>query len=262
MNKEIRTLTISSILAIVIMFLSYFQWFVFEHFPVSATGMILMAIISGVVGVRLLSREDRDENILNFGIFFSLFSIFQLFLFIPHVSLFFPHSEDHIVFTEMMRWGYIVGHVFLFASLAVFIRIPLSFIREKWKNAGSAVFVGLGTLTTVLSAANPLDLLFDHSVGITVFNVDPTVGALIALNAFLAWIPAGIFFLYLGLKSKDRFLRRRGVLLGIGLITTTIGGPLHAVPEPAILFIAETVTLLGITILACGVFYEIDKTKQ
>ncbi len=263
MNKEIKTLIIVFIFAVILMFLSYFQSAPFSHFPITGISTLLMAIMSGVVGIRLIMNKERTENITNFAFFFLLFALFMFFMFIPKVFLFFPHGEDHTLFNELMHWGYVIGHAFLYISLAVFIRIPLSFTYKKWKNIGSIFFLFLGTVTTIINIIYPNQTSFDHSTGVTILGVNSLVGGLVGVNVLLAWVPAGIYFLYHAYKKTNPIVRRKSLLLGLGLIITTIGGPLHDISyEPLILFIADIVVLLGIAVLASGVFYDIKNTQN
>ncbi|MDO8424557.1 MAG: hypothetical protein Q7S70_01295 [bacterium] len=261
MNKEIRFLAILFIVSASAMLGAHIIHFQGGHFPLTAINLISMGFVSFWISFRLFSSTRKDFQLRIFASFFFLFFLFMISMIIAHIPLFFYH-KDHEIFSRDMHWGYLIGHIFLYLSLAVFIRLPLHWVAPRLKNAGSVFFLLLGGVTTVLNVLKPSLPEYSHSTGITFFNVDPLVGKLVALNVLLVWVPAGIYFIVKGVRSQERNVRWRALLLGIGLLVATLGGPLHDISrEPIVFLIADIVVLAGIIILASGVMYR-DKSEN
>ena len=224
----------------------------------SALNWLLMGFITFWVSLRLFSLNKKDFQLRTFSLFFLFFSLFISIMALAHFPLLLSHNlKNHELFSKAMHLGYAIGHIFLYLSLAVFVRLLLSWAAPRLKNIGSAFFLLLGGATTVLNFLLPSLPEFSHSTGVTLLNVAPLVGKLVALNVALAWVPAGIYFIVKGVRSQEKNVRRRAILLGIGLLIATIGGPLHDISQQAIMFlIADIVVLAGIVILASGVMYK------
>lgn len=252
-NKEIRFFIILASISITTMIVVNFINIKEGHLPLTAINTILMGLVAFWVAVRL---NKRSAQLRVFGLFFFLFSLFTLLMTLPHLYLLFPHL-DHEAFNQSLHWGYVIGHIFLYLSLAVFIRLPLHWAAPRLKNLGSAFFVILGAVTTLFNILLPNTPNYIHATGITMFNADPLVGKLVAINVVLAWVPAGIYFIVKGIRSQEKVLRSRSLLLGIGLMIATIGGPLHDISQKEIVFlIADIVVLIGIVVLGSGVLYQ------
>lgn len=229
------------------------------HFPLGGFSWLVMALVLFIIARRLhlknVERKGLDVQVKAFAIFFTCFGAFLFIMFLPHTSLLFSHHYAHEAFGLQMNWAYIIGHLFLYLGLAAFIRIPLSLAFPKLVPWGFWFFLALGALTTMVNIFLPNTPVFHHPSGLTLLGANPLVGALVAINVTLAWVPAGIYFIWSGIASQDSFVRMRGLLLGSGLLITTIGGPLHDIVESALMFlIADVVTILGVVVIASGVF--------
>lgn len=253
MNRDIRFVIVLFLVEAVLLTVSYINasnGFI----PLTAVSHISMSIVTFFVASRLFATKKRGET-RSFGVFFLLASIFTFLIALPHIYLLF--SKDQNTFAKIMDLGYIVGHIFLYLSLAVFIRIPLQWIYPKLKNLGTAFFLTLGAVTTILNVMRPGSPVFDSSTGLTLLNVDPLVGKFVAITAILAWVPAGIYFIVKGIKTHEKVVRVRALFIGIGLLVAIIGGPLHDVAKQTIHYlIADIVALAGFSIIAIGVLYK------
>ena len=258
MDRNIRLLIILFFTSAFLMAAGTIIKFRGGHFPLSALNWLLIGFITAWVALRLFSSDRKDSQLNTFNLFFILFSLFISIMAFAHFPLFLPHSTaNHELFSKIMHWGYAVGHIFLYLALAVFVRLPLNWASPRLKNLGSAFFLLLGGLTTVLNFLMPSLPEFSHATGVTLLNVNPLVGKLVALNVVLAWVPSAIYFIVKGARSREKIIRRRALLLGTGLLIATIGGPLHDISQQAIMFfIADVVVLAGIVILASGVMYK------
>lgn len=57
--------------------------------------------------------------------------------------------------------------------------------------------------------------------------------------------------------------RMRAILLGLGLIVITLGGPTHGIAQDAFIFlIADILILSGIAIIASSIFYHVPMKEE
>lgn len=255
MNRDIKFVIVLFLVETALLIISYVNASN-GQIPLTAVAHVCMGIITFWVASRLLFTKNKaSEEARSFGWFFLLVSMFVMTFALPHIFLLF--SKDQNMFSKIMDLGYIIGHIFLYLSLAVFIRVPLQWIFPRLKNAGSAFFLILGAITTALNIMRPGSPKFDYATGLTILNVNPLVGKLVAINAILAWVPAGIYLIVKGLKSRSKVVRIRALFIGIGLIVTIIGGPLHDVAKQTVHYlIADLVAVAGFSIVAIGVLYK------
>lgn len=260
MNKDIRFIVIFFFINAALMVWGYFSQKVFV--PLTGNAHLLMGLVTFWAAARLFSAKNKDSATRTFSLFFFFFSMFMLFMTLPHLLLAMP-DKYRAMFGQGMNWGYIIGHVFTYLSLAVFIRIPLAWTFPKLKNLGTAFFLLFGSVITFINIIRPNTPVFNTATGITLLNADPLVGKLIAIIAALAFVPAAVYFIIKGIRSKEGIVRGRALLFGIGLVVTTIGGPIHDVARQRILFlVADILALAGLCILTMGVFYKADLTAR
>ncbi|MDP3982038.1 MAG: hypothetical protein Q8P70_00580 [bacterium] len=228
------------------------------HFPFGGFSWLVMSLVILAAAWRLyFKKADRKElgtQVKTFALSLACFAAFLFIMFLPHIPLFFTHN-DHGFFSEQMNLAYILGHIFLYLSLAVFVRVPLSMTHPKYMMPGMVFFLILGAVTTIINFILPNAPEFHHASGLTLLGVDPLVGKLVAINVALAWVPAGAYFIWSGITALNTFVKRRGLLLGSGLLVATIGGPLHDIVASAPMFLtADLVTILGNLMVAAGIF--------
>jgi hypothetical protein len=209
--------------------------------------------------------EEAKLGITSFrGALFWMFTnlaIFQFFM-------------SYVLISEDVRtvgiWGYALGHVFLYLAFAVYIFAPFKIIAPDQK-----IIPAIIATITVIAGAVVSYINFDVYMNtddpaklpefvnnVVVWNPPQAVFMLIALGTVLLWILFGtVIFWYHASQTKDRFLRRRSFLIGLGLLITAIGGPLHDGPlEGATILIADVITSLGFVVIAFGVLLRAKST--
>lgn len=204
-------------------------------------------------------REDgaKDLSQKYFMGFFASTGIFQVLMGLPHFLLY-KSSE---LFPQAMAWAYIDGHIFLYLALALTISVPLQLYfpsQQKLKTLIFSFFLIFGTVITFLNILNPNTPVFDANSGITFLNASPLIGKLIPIIAILSWVPAGVIFIYKGIKARhDRLVFVRSMLLGVGLLMLVVFGPLHDIATTASQYlVADIFTMVGFLTMASGVFYQ------
>lgn len=261
MNRSIRLIVMLFIVVTALLTVSYINARS-GHVPLMAIAHISMGLISVWAAMRLFAVKDKGDTVRDFAWFFTSFAIFVLFLVLPHIFLL-SIFHDHSMFSSAMNWGYIIGHVFLFISLAIFIRIPLQWISPKLKNIGTAFFLVLGAFTTIVSIILQSAPTFEESTGLTFLNINPLVANIVVINVVLAWLPAAIYFIIKGIKASRKIVRMRALLIGIGIIVLMIGGPMHDLAKTSVMyFLADFLALGGVALLASGVLYKVESGQE
>lgn len=246
----------------IIMILTYVL-IVFGGFklPLSTINFFCTAVVSLWIFWRLRQKKSEGEEVTSqirdFTLAYLLFGIFMLSLSLPTFIL--PFNQE--LYSPWSVWTHKIGHLFLFLSLVFFVRVPLAWINPKLKNLGSTVVFIFGAVTGYLNIITPSGATLLDS-GINIRQIDPTVGTLIILNVVLSWMPTALYFLYRAIRAQDHFTKIRSLLFGLGFLITILGGPTHnIIQSPLVFLIADIMTLIGIALIASGVFYQIATEK-
>lgn len=222
--------------------------------PITHIDILIVGIISLLVAERLRIRQKGEisvRSIRDFQLFFFNFSIFMFFMALP--GLFFNDVHRYQQWIVPTFW---IGHIFLYISLAYFIRIPLFWINPIWINYGFSFVILLGSITTAVNIWLPISADILPS-GTTYWHIDIVLGILIATNVALGLLPAGIYFIYRGFLDTDMVIKTQTLLIGVGLIILFLGGPLHdVVKTPLLFFLTDIMFSLGVVLIALGVFYR------
>ena len=214
---------------------------------------IILILIGGKLWRDLATKQATSPAKAYFMYFFVTVGIFQLIMGLSHVILYI----DAALFPIVMNWGYIVGHVFLYLSLAFSLMVPLelSFPGKKVKYYAASLISLFGLGITYINIIKPNHPVYESATGITFFNADPLVGKLIPIIVLLSWGVAVVMFIWNAIKSRhNRMALIRSIVISVGFIITTAGGPLHDVAQTSVQFlVADILTLLGFLTLASGI---------
>ncbi len=223
---------------------------------ISGIGTLIDLFFSLIIAIRLYKPAKEDDFRYDSfrGSFFWTFVFFSLFFAFMSMNLF----VDDVKFVGL--WGYTFGHIFLYLVFAVNIFVPFSVISE------SKIFPKTYAILTLISGAVVTYLnwiayeteetlpVFDN--GATIWNPPLVVRIYIPIMSMLTWMVFGfLFFMYHAFNTKETWLRKRSLLIGIGFLIVSIGGPLHDQPFAGfMILIADVVTSFGIFILSLGIF--------
>ena len=223
--------------------------------------------ISGVVllttGVLLLRRTlikfESAPVFAYFTLFFIFTGIFQLMMGLPHLTLFGPAE----IFPSAMNWGYMDGHIFLYAALAILLMVPTKLFFPKLGWIPFWIIAVFGAWITLMNIFYPNAPVYDAVSGITFLNADPRVGPMIPIIVMLSWIPTAIMFAINAFRTGDALIRWRGILLAVGLFLTTFAGPAHDIARSALQYLAADVfTMLGFLITIAGVWIILPEAGE
>lgn len=226
-------------------------------FPLTGLVHTIDGIICVLIAVKLkrdlATKQSQNSAKTYFMYFFSVIGIFQLVMGLSHAVLYIKPE----MFGEVMNWGYITGHVFLYLSLTFSLMVPLelSSIGKKIKYYAASLIGLFGIFITYINIIKPNHPVYESATGITFFNADPSVGQLIPIIVLLSWGVAVVIFIWNAVKSRhNRMALIRSLVISIGFIIITVGGPLHDVAQTSVQFLmADILTLLGFLTLASGI---------
>lgn len=230
--------------------------------PITAISMFIGSIcmfvswlfINHRINTSQQSNASQPRLLANFVLYMS---IFFLFLFVPHLLLVSRPDE----FPLLVATGYTIGHIFTYLGLIQLLKLHCSLVPRL--QSKESMLVGIGTvfaaLVTILTARTMIwGTLpeYDTQHNVTLFHANPVVGASIGLMAITMGIPPALLFLRNGLFGDSA--RMRSLLLGSGLLTIMLAGPLHDVaPSATVYVIADIFTVAGIVLTTAGVTYKI-----
>lgn len=118
------------------------------------------------------------------------------------------------------------AHIFFFAGNAVLIRIPVSFINARWKNAASLVVVAFGVITVGwrFNHTDKLVSIFGPTIP-PIILTDKASGLLFLVVNIYALLLPGFYLMYRGLRSAEHDVKVRAFLLGLGMAIFFSIGP-------------------------------------
>lgn len=251
------TIYLATFLAVSVFYLLALPLQKIVTFPLTGLVHTIDGIIVMIIASKLwrdpATRQSTNSAKTYFLYFFITVGIFQLIMGLTHLILYINAG----MFVEVMNWGYIIGHVFLYLSLALALMVPLELIfpGKKIKYYAASLIGIFGLAITYINITKPTHPVYESTTGITFFNVDPAVGGLIPIIVLLSWGVAAIMFIINGIKSRrNRIVLVRSLVISVGFIITIVGGPLHDVAKTSAQFlIADILTLLGFLTLASGI---------
>lgn len=223
------------------------------------TGLIVMLSAYFFIGHRQKASGKPATRTIEFmRKFFLFFGLFYLPITLPFIFLY-THTDQ---FPLAMAIGFL-GHALLFiayiyASRMTFSLIPQLANKDRWVVlVGSAVCV-LGTAAILFTMVLGTHPSYDYGAHIVNYKEAPPVSGTIALGAIIAWVPAGILFIYNAIRSRGS-QRMRSILLGVGFLTLTAVGPLHGLARNWQTFmVADLATIVSIIMIGGGVAYKIS----
>jgi hypothetical protein len=193
-------------------------------------------------------REQGTETLDYFAKFFGMFSMFML---IQGMPMLVPESLN----PAQLGSFFIFGHIFLYASFAYLVMVPLHIYKPSLKKygfwgsiLGGAIITFVNTIYWTMPEISGNIVLWH--VG---FPVGPMIGILDIITMVLI---AAVFFARLAWKNSGS-TRTKFALLALGLVVITAGGPLHDNATSLQMYIiADILTLVGLLILFSGIYAD------
>ena len=170
---------------------------------------------------RDFASESQRYLIKTLKNYFWVMSAFFFFDGIAHVGI--PALYPKELLASHMHT---FSHAFFFAGNVILIRIPISFINERLKNYGSGLMVILGIIAVVWRVIYTDKLIYVFGPAQPpIIITDQFSGILFLITNTIALLIPGLYLIYLGLKSVEKIVRVRAILLGLGMMIFFSIGP-------------------------------------
>ncbi len=141
-------------------------------------------------------------------------------------------------------------------GLLYFCHLALTFINPKivWKVLTVFIFLSL-VCSFIIWSNSPIPSLDEN--GVVLWNI-PHIPGILAVLVGLPFVGLPILvFLYLGIKSRERFTKLRSFLIVSGISLYMTGGLAHnIVTTPSKYLISDFITMLGAVLLLSSVYLK------
>ncbi|MDH5403022.1 MAG: hypothetical protein OEY49_11070, partial [Candidatus Heimdallarchaeota archaeon] len=228
---------------------------------ISGIGTIIDTLALLFIVIKLYKPTKQSGfNPTNFrGSLFWMFVNFGIFtLFMSFVLI----TDDP---TQAGLIGYVIGHIFLYIGIALYIFAPFSIIRPDDKKLPGILSIILLISGIVISYINWMAYssgeytpkVSDNNV--MLWNPPPIVFFYIVGSIMFAW---GIFgtglFWYHAKNTTNKVLKKRSFLIGLGFLIFVLSGPPHDAPDPNPIVILIVDALVAIGTLIQGYSLTLD----
>jgi len=220
--------------------------------PVAPLIDLLNSIICGFCGYHLYRswRIDQRQLVLLYfsqGYFVLIFS--YLFFSLPY--LFFPDSAF------LLGVSFIISQSLLYLAVAFFAKVTAFFIRVQWAQRvfWSVVLVAvMAVLLHIVFFSYPV---YDKAIGITDWNIHPVVGIFSVIILAGVLVPSAVFFFQQGIKSREKVVRTRSLIISTGLLFLIITAyTYYSATTYLAVLISDLFSLLSFLIIYFGVIYK------
>lgn len=222
--------------------------------------IISMAITAGVmfVGGKIIYSafsKTRERLYLYFALSFLGYGIMHIFL---TVGAYFSGINPQIA--GIM---YSISHVFLFFSIALFLRVPFKLIWLQKERFGFYVVLGLAFLGSILLFVNTMPTPIATPQGLTAWNIPPSTARIVATLTTMMLLFGLILFVLSARRAEKKIYKMRGYLLALGVLVFLIAGPTHNfVRTTAGILFADALTPIGALIMLVGIYLPHTKKEQ
>lgn len=212
---------------------------------------LIFFVIAFKVRRGYLESEKKDLLLKYFMIAFFLWGAFEVARAAPHIWIILGRED---LFPQIMRWGYIISHMFLFPAAAFIAMIPARFYWPKYEKLLFKALLFWGLVNVVYLIIIPFTPEYNPG-GVSPNNAPLSSLFLMAPILFMGFTLTALTFLYKAIKGEVRgILRIRTLLIGIGILMVMIGGPTHNfVTTVSGTFILDMTSLIGKLLIAAGV---------
>ncbi len=203
----------------------------------------LFIYVAGLYSVnRILEAYQRTKNVL--------FKYFAWAIILPVWCAFLMAFSAFYLFNQPRLFGLIgwdLGMIPHMIGFAFFVLIAFHFAgKPKLGKIAFWLFVVISEAVMLMSIINiPLPVIAEK--GITVWNITPIQGDLVAAALVGVFVPISIYFFIKGLRSTDQTVKVRAFLIGGGILLNTLG--------EGFLGFGNTVYINGPAAIAVGIAY-------
>lgn len=195
-------------------------------------------------------QRDRGNTLLRYfshAYFVLVFS--YLFFSLPRLMV--PDSSGYIAV------GFVLAQACLYLAVAFFAQVTTFFIDVRWVKRVFLVILAVSLVAIVLNVVYVGRPQYDTTTGITNWDVHPVVGVASAIIFSVVLVPSVILFFRQGVKSRDRTVRTRSLLIAGGLLLLVITAyTYYTATTPLASLVSDLFSFLSFLVIFLGVIYR------
>ena len=202
-------------------------------------------------------KSGKTSTLLKyFMTMFFLWGIFELLRAVPHIYIILGRED---LFSQAMRWGYIISNFFLILTSVYASMISAFLYWPKYQKLGIGLILFLGIISEIILIMTPFIPRYYIDMGsgfiVTIINGPKAALILLGLVLLMGLGITAVTFLYEAIRGKIKgVLRTRSWLIGIGILLIITSGPSHNLFKTARgTFFIDMVDLFAKIVTATGV---------
>jgi|TARA_Y100000031_G_C8252241_1_gene401102 hypothetical protein len=209
---------------------------------------LLFFISSAVI---FTSWKKTKDHLLKYFFFFLLFFGCQ--------QLFFSLGTGSLSLNPIVNsWLWTIAHLFMFLGLSFFIRFPFAVQLPKLEKTAfnlAILYSIMGSLYFLLTAQQPAVNSKLLSNNVFLFTVPKIHTIIIVIFTSLTLVSSVAIFIYNAIKTEDKFIKQRSIIIALALLIFLIGGPVHnLVHTPLLTTIADGMIVISMVIMMVGMY--------
>lgn len=261
-----------SFITVGLLFLMSALFFTGNWAPVPGLGFIIgtMALLFGLVAIKIThawnsmnpERRGRIPVINELRWYFVFGALFFFVDLIPHAifPIFYPNVSAITV-------SHLLAHIFLFISSVLVVRLAVTFFHPGWKTAATWIVAVIGFTAVIVQFFRPDIVFFIPTSKYPLVRSDAIYAYLNLLSNLASFGFAGVYLLAMGFRSVDKLVRRKAILMGLGMLNVPVIGFLihfgNAILPPAVLYYFPIIIYIFFIgwggFLGAGALYKVEE---
>jgi len=192
-------------------------------------------------------RKNKIENVSNLALFIFFYLLFFASLIVGFI---FFYRNDMIM---GKLWHNVFSIFFLFGGAGFLLKIPASVYLPKIKGLLPYLTFGYGLAAALISFFNPHLPQFKNEVVLN--NLPDWIIYNNIIFSLIIALTAGFFFVNGALAVKNKYLRRRYLILALASFLLGISA-LFWIPDPVFIKIFSIISIFAYGLAALGVYYQ------
>jgi len=222
--------------------------------PITPLIDLLISLIAIYCSINLYRSYKKDEKHIVL-LYFSqaYFVIIFSYLFFSLPRLIFPEEA------QIIGVGFVIAQSLLYLSIALFAKVTAYFFKVIWAKRIFVLVLFVSLIAIVVNIIFYSIPNYDASTGLTDWNIEPIVGVFSTIILTGVLVPSSIFFFWQGFKSQDSIVKRRSIIIAVGLLSLVITALIYySATTFTVTLISDLFSLMSFLIVFFGVIYKRD----
>lgn len=209
----------------------------------------LMAIYCSINLYRSYQKNDKHLVLLYFSQTYFVIIFSYLFFSLPR--LIFPEEA------QIIGVGFVIAQSLLYLSIALFAKVAAYFFKVIWAKRIFVLVLFISLIAIIINIIYYSVPDYNASTGLTVWNIEPIVGIFSSIILTGVLVPSSIFFFWQGFKSQDQIVKRRSIIIAVGLLSLVVTALVYySATTVSAALISDLLSLMSFLIVFFGVIYK------